>query len=64
VKKSEWNLDSDLMVTSISTEKSENRVSIWHSKKPFLQQYILKGLAGEGYADFQWIKPGEILLCA
>jgi hypothetical protein len=52
------------MVTSISTEKSENRVSIWHSKKPFLQQYILKGLAGEGYSDFQWIKPGEILLCA
>ena len=52
VKKSEWNQDKELMITSISTEKTENRVSVWHLKKPYLQQYILKGSAGLGYSDF------------
>ena len=37
VKKAEWNIDHDYMITSIATDKTENVVSIWHLKKPNLQ---------------------------
>ena len=52
------------MITSISTDKTENRVSLWHLKKPYLQQYILKGDPALGFSDFQWIDPGKSLLGA
>jgi hypothetical protein len=41
-----------MMISSISKDKTENRVSIWHLKKRYLQQYILKGMAGEEVEDF------------
>ena len=68
VKKCEWCHDQDLMITSIST--NENRVSIWHLKKPYLQQYIFKGqqlaqqIYTNGFSDLQWIAPGKQLLCS
>jgi uncharacterized protein with WD repeat len=38
VQKCKWNAGGeDFMMTSISTDKSDNRVSIWHLKKPYLQ---------------------------
>lgn len=58
VRRCEWNKDIDLMTTSISTEKSENKVSLWHLKKPYLQQYVFKGNPGSDFSDFQWIEPG------
>lgn len=64
VKKAEWNIDHDQMITSISTDKKENTVSIWHLKKPYLQQYILKGQPGLGYSDFQWVDGRNSILCA
>lgn len=52
------------MITSISAEKTENEVSIWHLKKPYMQQYILKGESGQGIQDFEWIQPGKKMICA
>jgi len=71
VKKCLWHLPreaasaDDLMMTSISTDKCERRVSVWHLQKPYLQQHILKGVPEqEDFTDFQWLKPAEHLLCA
>lgn len=72
IKKAAWvnGEGNEMLITSISA--SENRLSIWHTQKPHLQQYILKGptlteslnVQNDCFQDFEWIKPGESLVGA